>query len=192
MTNTIYPMAFAPNKETKCKIYYIGFPKVWKDKLIEIERKNKPNWNKKYALPTNILKNSLNAWVDGIVNINPIYSMSNDDKWIISCEPIDEKIILKHINIWLTSYYLSDKKLSINTINEVDKLSETINSKDLANLKGCEEVILFDENGCAKENYTFNIFSLLIVKSLIGKQIEIGGNIIKLNYSGKNELISDI
>lgn len=192
MTNTIYPMAFVPNKETKCKIYYIGFPKVWKDKLIEIERKNKPNWNEKHALPTNILKNSLNAWVDGIVNMNPIYSMSNDDKWIISCEPIDEKIILKHINIWLTSYYLSDKKLSINTINEVDKLSETINSKDLANLKGCEEVILFDENGCAKENYTFNIFSLLIVKSLIGKQIEIGGNIIKLNYSGKNELISDI
>ena len=35
---TIYPMAFVPNKELSCKIHYIGFPKRWKEILLQIEK----------------------------------------------------------------------------------------------------------------------------------------------------------
>ena len=39
LTN-IYPMAYVPNNDTICKLYYVGFPKAWKDKLIEVESGN--------------------------------------------------------------------------------------------------------------------------------------------------------
>ena len=60
LTN-IYPMAYVPNNDTICKLYYVGFPKAWKDKLIEVEKITKPRWDKTYALPTYVLKNSLDA-----------------------------------------------------------------------------------------------------------------------------------
>ena len=60
----IYPMAFVPNSEIICKLYYVGFPQTWKDKLIQVERIVKPKWNGVYALPTYSLKNSLGAWLD--------------------------------------------------------------------------------------------------------------------------------
>ena len=48
LTN-IYPMAYVPNNDTICKLYYVGFPKAWKDKLIEVEKITKPRWDKTYA-----------------------------------------------------------------------------------------------------------------------------------------------
>ena len=63
----IYPMAFVPHSEVVCKFYYVGFPKTWKEKLIKVEKIIKSKWDKTYALPTYILKNSLRAWLDGII-----------------------------------------------------------------------------------------------------------------------------
>ena len=76
LTN-IYPMAYVPNNDTICKLYYVGFPKAWKDKLIEVEKITKPRWDKTYALPTYVLKNSLDAWMDGFVELTPLREESN-------------------------------------------------------------------------------------------------------------------
>ena len=108
LTN-IYPMAYVPNNDTICKLYYVGFPKAWKDKLIEVEKITKPRWDKTYALPTYVLRNSLDAWMDGFVELTPLREESNDEMWAISCEQeINLEELTEHMEIWLHSYYLGN------------------------------------------------------------------------------------
>ena len=96
LTN-IYPMAFVPNCEVICSIYYVGFPKIWKDKLIRAEKIIKPKWNGMYALPTYALKNSLGAWMDGIIELSSLRLESNDEMWAISCEQeINTQLLFEH------------------------------------------------------------------------------------------------
>ena len=79
-------MAFIPNCEVMCKLHYVGFPKMWKERLIKVEKIVKPKWSGTYALPTYALKNSLGAWLDGIIELAPLRAESDDEMWVISCE----------------------------------------------------------------------------------------------------------
>ena len=69
-----------------CKLYYVGFPSIWKEKLIKVEKIMKAKWDGTYALPTYALKNSLSTWLDGIIEVSPLRLNSNDEMWAISCE----------------------------------------------------------------------------------------------------------
>ena len=133
----IYPMAFVPNSEIICKLYYVGFPQAWKDKLIQVERIVKPKWNGVYALPTYSLKNSLGAWLDGIIDLTPLRMESNDEMWAISCEQeINTQLLFEHIMIWLHSYYLSNPKLHPNAKIKIQELIDCMSVDEVNDLVG--------------------------------------------------------
>lgn len=191
--SNIYPMAFVPNNQVACKLYYVGFPNAWKEKLIKVEKIMKPRWDGTYALPTYALKNSLGAWLDGIIEISPLRLNSNDEMWAISCEQeINTELLYEHIVIWLHSYYLDNPKLYPNAKAEIQELLSSMSVDELNGLKGSREVRLFDENGIPTENYSYSAFSLMVTNALVGKSVEIDGHTVILNYAGKNQLISDI
>ena len=184
---TIYPMAFVPNKELSCKIHYIGFPKRWKEILLQIEKK-KPNWFKEKAFPTVSLKNGLNSWMPEIVDIKKLCENSNDEKWLISYgSKINIQMLFQHIVIWINANYLKEDGNI-----EVKELLDTMKVEELAQLQGEEMITLFDKDGFPTEKLSFSILPLMIVKNLVGKTIEIDGHEVSLFYAGKNELISDI
>lgn len=183
LTN-IYPMAYVPNNDTICKLYYVGFPKAWKDKLIEVEKITKPRWDKTYALPTYVLKNSLDAWMDGFVELTPLREESNDEMWAISCErEINLEELTEHMEIWLHSYYLGNSRFPVAAKLKIEQLLAEISVKELEKLKGCKEVKLFDENGIPTESYSYSAFSLMTTNALAGKTICIDGHDVKLNYA---------
>ncbi len=191
--SNIYPMAFVPNNQVVCKLHYIGFPNAWKEKLIKVEKIMKPRWDGTYALPTYALKNSLGAWLDGIIEISPLRLNSNDEMWAISCEQeINTELLFEHIVIWLHSYYLDNPRLYPNAKTEIQELINSMSVDELNGLKGRREVHLFDENGIPTENYSYSAFSLMVTNALVGKSVEIDGHTVILNYAGKNQLISDI
>ena len=189
----IYPMAFQPKEEISCKLYYAGFPKVWKDKLISIEKKVKPRWEETYALPTYALENSLRAWMEGVIQMTPLKAGSNDEKWVISCgQEINTEHLLEHIIIWLHSYYLGNPKRYQSAEGEIRELIGSMCAEELDALRGSEEVRLFDENGIPAENYSYPAFALMVTDRLVGKTIRIGGHDVVFHYAGKNQLISQI
>lgn len=194
MSNSIiYPMAFIPNSQVVCKLHYVGFPNTWKEKLIKVEKIMKPRWDGTYALPTYALKNSLGAWMDGIVELSPLRLHSNDEMWVISCEQdININLLYEHVVVWLHSYYLDNAKLYPDARKEIQDLLNSMSVDELQGLKGSKEVRLFDEKGIPTENYSYLAFSLMVTNTLVGKCIEIDGHSVKLNYAGKNQLISDI
>lgn len=191
--SNIYPMAFVPNNQVVCKLHYVGFPNVWKEKLIKVEKIMKPRWDGTYALPTYALKNSLGAWLDGIIEISPLRLNSNDEMWAISCEQeINTELLYEHIVIWLHSYYLDNPRVYPKAKIEIQELLNSMSVDELNGLKGSKEVRLFDENGIPTENYSYSAFSLMVTNALVGKSVEIDGHTVILNYAGKNQLISDI
>lgn len=189
----VYPMAFVPNSNVMCKLYYVGFPKKWKDKLIKIEKIINPKWSGMYALPTYALKNSLGAWFDGIIDLAPLRMESNDEMWAVSCEQeINTRLLLDHIEIWLYSYYSSKFKLHPDVKMEIQELINSMNVGELNAVAGIKTVRLFDEEGIPTENYSYSAFTMMITNALVGKSIEIDGHNVILNYAGKNQLISDL
>ncbi|MBR1853784.1 MAG: DUF3962 domain-containing protein [Lachnospiraceae bacterium] len=192
-STNVYPMAFVQNSDVLCKLYYVGFPKAWKDKLIKVERIVKPKWNGVYALSTYALKNSLGAWLDGIIELAPLRIESNDEMWAISCEQeINTKQLFEHIVIWLHSYYLNNPKLHPDARIVIQELIDSMSVDALDQLAGCKTVRLFDDAGIPTENYSYSAFSLMITNALVGKPIVIDGHEVVLNYAGKNQLISDM
>ena len=189
----IYPMAFVPNNETSCKLYYVGFPKTWKEKLINAEKIAKPRWNGVYALPTYALKNSLGTWMDGIIDLAPLRMDSSDEIWALSCnQEINTQLLFQHIVIWLHSYYLGNPKLHPNAKAVIQELISEMDVSELNDLTGSREVRLFDDEGIPTENYSYSAFTLMITNALVGKSIFIDGHEVTFNYGGKNQLISDL
>lgn len=189
---TIYPMAFVPNPNTECRLYYVGFPKKWKDRLVKAEKLSNPKWSGVYALPTYALGKSLAAWMDGIVELTPLRMDSNDEIWAISCEQeIDTEQLLDHIKIWIQTQYRSNRKYQ-RAETEIQELLQEMSAVELKNLAGSKTVRLFDEDGIPTENYSYKAFSLMVTNTLTGKEIQIDGHPVKLNYAGKDHLISDI
>ena len=189
---TIYPVAFVPNPNTECRLYYVGFPKNWKDRLVKAEKLSNPKWSGVYALPTYALGKSLASWMDGIVELTPLRMDSNDEMWAISCEQeIDTEQLLDHIKIWIQTQYRSNRKYQ-RAETEIQELLQEMSAVELKNLAGSKTARLFDEDGIPTENYSYKAFSLMVTNALTGKEIQIDGHPVKLNYAGKDHLISDI
>ena len=101
----IYPMAFVPNPDAECRLYYVGFPKKWKDSLIRAEKAANPKWSGVYALPTYALGKSLGTWMDGIVELALLRLDSKDEMWAISCEQeINTEQLLEHMKAFRSCF----------------------------------------------------------------------------------------
>ena len=188
----IYPMAFVPNPDAECRLYYVGFPKKWKDSLIRAEKAANPKWSGVYALPTYALGKSLGTWMDGIVELALLRLDSKDEMWAISCEQeINTEQLLEHMKAWIQVQYGNNYKYRPAAV-EIQKLLQEMKVEDLNELAGSKNVRLFDVDGIPTENYSYAAFSLMVINALTGKEIQIDGHRVKLNYAGKNQLISDI
>ena len=143
----IYPMAFVPNPDAECRLYYVGFPKKWKDSLIRAEKAANPKWSGVYALPTYALGKSLGTWMDGIVELAPLRLDSKDEMWAISCEQeINTEQLLEHMKAWIQVQYKSGNSIVSDPVSpshyyydsgyNIEKASKTVTHSNITYAKG--------------------------------------------------------
>ena len=191
----IYPMMIELSRNIEENVYYVGLPKVIKEKWIELERAStsKPIYN----LPTITLKRLLCSYSEGIVNINSVTEYSDDSKWIVCFKDINMKIVCTCFKIWIDEFYIKgslDKSKRKNGRDaKVHKLAnELINLIMPESFEGvnCEKITLF-ENGSAACKEAFLLFPQKLIDLLIGETIDFKGKKAKLLYSSQNELVTD-
>ena len=188
-------MAFEPKSDIKFMLYYVGFPKEWKEQLIKIQRAFNPNWKDEYGIATYGLKKSLDAWLDGVISMKSLSINSNDERWLVSCDKeIDIDRLFQLIRIWVASYFANgckeDKKKNVEPL--VKEFLDNMDISSLQSLAGCCQEVLFSAENKLGEDYSYTALPLIAVNRFIGKSLIINGREIKFNYAGKNHLISDI
>jgi len=190
----IFPMAFTIKPNLQCNVFYVGFPLKWKNGLLQIARLKKADIKNQYALPTNSLKKMVNSWMEGIVTLQPLNNTSNDEKWLSSCIPFNEQrlnVLFGLIKVWITTTYVSDKKLPPNIVDHAKKLIQEMDVRDLVELRSQYNVKLSRDDGTVVEE-AFDALPWLVVNRLIGKEIRLQDNILELQCVSKNELMSQV
>lgn len=190
----IFPMAYTIKPNLKQKIYYIGFPKMWKERLFELEKKRKFSYKLGQSLPTTSLQKMVDSWMDNIVDIKPIFEQSDDSLWLSACSEFTDKQIkrlLEMIKFWVLAIYADSKVVS--AIKEAAKsLCAEMQVSDLLVLKSEEEKLLSNQDGTVNSE-AYKAIPLMAVNELQrlqGKDIVVKGTRLHLSYIGKNELIS--
>ena len=110
----IFPMAYTIKPDLKQTIYYIGFPKAWKERLFELEKKRKFSYKLGQSLPTTSLQKMVDSWMDNIVDVKPIFEESDDSLWLSACSEFTDKQVkslLEMIKIWVSAIYIADTKV---------------------------------------------------------------------------------
>jgi hypothetical protein len=194
----IYPMMIELNETIKDTLYYLPLPKTVKDKWIELERRVKPTFNQAYNLPTITLKNIMSTYLDGVIDMSPVSSSSEDKKWLVSFRNFNIKIVLSCFKIWIDEFYIygviaKDSKRKKGDDEGVCKLAEELKmlmTTDLFQEVISEEITLF-QNGYAVSKEAYQLYPLRIVSHLMGKTLFIKGIENKLLYSSRNEIITD-
>lgn len=190
----IFPMAYTIKPNLKQKIYYIGFPKMWKERLFELEKKRKFSYKLGQSLPTTSLQKMVDSWMDNIVEIKPIFEQSDDSLWLSACSEFTDKQVkrlLGMIKIWVLAIYADTKVMP--AIKEAAKsLCAEMQISDLIALKSEEEKLLSNQDGTVNSE-AYKAIPLIAVNELQrlqGKDIVVKGTRLHLSYIGKNELIS--
>ena len=190
----IFPMAFTINTNLQREIYYVGFPLKWKNELLQIAKLKKADIKNEYALPTNVLKNMVNSWMEGIVMLQPLNIASNDKQWLSSCVPFDEQrlsVLFGIIKVWITAIYIFDNKLPPNVIDRAKKLISEMDIRELFVLCSQSNVNLSATDGTVSDE-AYDALPWLAVNKLIGKKIQLKDTILELQCVGKNELMSQV
>ena len=189
--NPIYPVAYTIKHNQVRKLFYLGFPKKWKEELLIIAQKNNPKFKSEYGLPTNTLKKMIDSWMDGIVSLRPLNAYSNDEQWLAACVPFTEKriaVLFGIIKSWVAGTYISGYKAPL-----VSNLARSFISgavkEDIAILSSERDVVLSGDDGTVNEE-AYQAVPLVAVDQLLGKNIEVNGKTLHLCYAAKNELIS--
>lgn len=185
-------MAYTIKPDLKQTIYYIGFPKTWKERLFALEKKRKLSYKLGQALPTTSLQKMVDSWMDKIVEVKPIFEESDDSLWLSACSKFtDEQVkrLLEMIKIWVSAIYIADTKV-MPAIKEAAKLlCAEMQVADLLALKREEEKLLSNQDGTVNSE-AYKALPLIAVNCLQGEEFVINGTRLHLSYIGKNELIS--
>lgn len=188
-------MTFIP-KTTTIKVFTLGFPSMWKEKLSDLAFAGNPSFKyETYILPLCSLLSKLCAnWVHGLIEINNLRKYSDDSRWIVCLSPIDKYMceeICVNLKAAALSYYdrkKNDEKVKV----ALDDFINAINPEELSQYVGQDEVEIIDKNGDIANSYAYNGFCLNLMSSLIGKTIVLDGETLTLNYSARNELMSQV
>ena len=189
----IYPMAYKIKPNLNTTLYYLGFPTSWKEALIRIAKTNNPKFKSEYGLPTHSLQKMVDSWIDGIVLMSPLKEYSNDNKWLSSTLPFDEKrvrILFDVIRIWITASYVSASKINPTAISMAKELCSGMKIEELFDLLSENEVSLTAVDGRVSDE-GYQAIPLITINKLVGQDMEIGGTQIHLLYAAKNELVSN-
>lgn len=195
MNNKIYPLAYTLAPSQSCTLYYLGFPEHWKEALLEIARKNNPRFKDEYGLPTNALKKLVESWMEGVIALAPLKKGSIDDRWLTSCSPYSEKDIqalCELIKVWVKGTYVTSFRASPMALL-VKKLAsdfcKEIKPDAFLPLQSSATVCLTFENGTVSEE-AYQAVPLLAINHLLGKEIILHGQALRLCCATKNQLIS--
>ena len=195
MNNKIYPLAYTLAPSQSCTLYYLGFPEHWKEVLLEIARKNNPRFKDEYGLPTNALKKLVESWMEGVIALAPLKKGSIDDRWLTSCSPYSEKDIqalCELIKVWVKGTYVTSFRASPMALL-VKKLAsdfcKEIKPDAFLPLQSSATVCLTFENGTVSEE-AYQAVPLLAINHLLGKEIILHGQALRLCCATKNQLIS--
>ena len=189
--NPIYPVAYTIKHNQVRRLYYLGFPKKWKEELLIIAQKNNPKFKSEYGLPTNTLKKMVDSWMDGIVSLRPLNAFSNDEQWLAACVPFTEKrmtVLFGIIKAWVAGTYISGYKAPLVSDLAGSFISNAL-KEDIAALSSERDVVLSSNDGTVNEE-AYQAVPLVAVNQLLGKNIEVNGKTLHLCYAAKNELIS--
>lgn len=188
-------MTFIP-KALTIKVYTVGFPFEWKECLRELAIAANPKYDyDNYNLPLcSALSQICVNWVHGLIEINSMRKRSDDSKWIVCLNEINENVcedICINLQAAAQSFY-SYKQNIIEVQEALSKFINLINPRVLLKYINTECVQIIDENGMIASQYAYNGFCLKIMESLVGKTIIYDNTELMLNYSGRNELMSQV
>lgn len=188
-------MTFIPKNST-INVYTIGFPATWKEKLAELAIAGNASYNyEKYALPLCSALSKLCAnWVHGLIEISNMRKYSDDSKWIVCLNKIDKRMCEEIcVNLKAAAYSFYDKKKDeVQVQKALKNFIDIIDPEELIKYAGQESVEIIDKNGKIANPYAYNGFCLKLMSSLKGKSIILGGETLTLNYSARNELMSQV
>ncbi len=188
-------MTFIPKTST-IKVYTLGFPAMWKEKLAALAIAAKPSFNYElYMLPLCSALGKLCAnWVYGLIEISNLRKNSDDSKWIVCLSEINKYMceeICVNLKAAALSYY-GGKKNDEKVKGALDDFLNVINSDELYQYVGQDEVEIIDKNGKIANSFAYNGLCLNIMSKLKGKTIKLAGEDLILNCSARNELMSQI
>lgn len=189
MNSSIYPMTFIPKKRN-FKLYYLAFPKPWKELLIQLQVSAYKNYNPEYNMKLFGLKACLNGWLDEVVNVGNMKANSDDSRWFVSLNEPDVQKICEIMKIWVTAEYELNDKATSETKAIAGKFKSEIDPEVLRYGMTSEEVCLFNEDGTAAVDYAFDAFALYAANSLIGKTIPLFGQELTFGSYGLKKLVS--
>lgn len=189
MNSPIYPMTFIPKKRN-FKLYYLAFPKPWKELLIQLQVSAYKNYNPEYNMKLFGLKACLNGWLDEVVNVGNMKANSDDSRWFVSLNEPDVQKICEIMKIWVTAEYELNDKATSETKAIAGKFKSEIDPEVLRYGMISEEVCLFNEDGTAAVDYAFDAFALYAANSLIGKTIPLFGQELTFGSYGLKKLVS--
>lgn len=188
----IYPLAFQLSAGQKQKIYYLGFPQTWKQSLLEIARKDKPNFKDEYGLPTAALKKLVDSWMVGVIHLAPLKKESNDERWLIACNPYSEKdlqALCDMIKTWIKATYVTSPYALPLVKQMANDFCDEIDYHDFVSLQTENEINLTFEDGTVCEE-AYQAIPLSVCNRLLGQEIILNEQVLHLCYSAKNQLIS--
>ena len=188
----IYPMAYKLAPRQTRTLYYLGFPKEWKELLLDIESKKNPRFKDEYGLPTNALKKLIDSWMEGIIALSPLKKDSCDKHWLTSFYRYSQKDIealCEIIKVWVKATYDTPKWVPPKVKQLADDFCNTIKAEDIAKLQDEANVCLTLSNGTVCDE-AYQAIPLLAINRLLKQEITLSGQPLYLSYSAKNQLIS--
>jgi hypothetical protein len=183
-------MAMKPKTNISFKLFFLSFPKEWKELIVKLQLSIDPKFNTMYNLKTNVLYGYLNGWLDDVVQITPMKQDSYDSKWFVSLNEPDAEKICEIIQIWISGEYLQHYKKTDETERIANELMDTIDPEYLRSGISIEETVMFDPEGHALTDYAFNAFSLYAANALNGMTITLGGQELTFSSCGSKMLMS--
>ena len=192
MSNKIYPLAYTLAPGQSCTFYYLGFPAHWKERLLDIARKNNPKFKEEYGLPTNTLKKLVDSWMDGIIALAPLKKGTIDDRWLTSYSPYSEediRVLCELIKVWVKGTYVTLPRVSPLVKKLASDFCKEIHPDVFLPLQNSATVCLTFENGTVSEE-AYQAVPLWATNHLLGKEMILHGQTLRLCYATKNQLIS--
>ena len=192
MNNKIYPLAYTIAPNQSCTLYYLGFPEHWKTVLLDIARKHNPRFKEEYGLPTNALKKLVESWMEGVIGLAPLKKGSMDDRWLTSCNAYTEndlRILCELMKVWVKGTYVVSPRVSPLVKKMAADFCGEIRPDAFAALQSSAAICLAYEDGTVSEE-AYQAIPLLAINRLLGKEIALQGQPIRLCYAAKNQLIS--
>ena len=199
----IIPLTLVLDKHVEEEIHFLKLPSSLKEKLTRLEELSKDGQGgrgtfirEKHNLPLNSLKKLFTSYLSGVTDMKAVGYNTDDNRWLISIEPINIEMVIKIIKVWIDAFYIAETELDKKRKND-EKMKayakQVISELNVDCLVGCEyieNVVLFD-NGEVVDKDAYSLLPLIAVNKIVGTYVTVDGKKARWMYSKKNEIVTD-